>query len=118
MNRSVSILAVALIGTPIISCSARAQAMFQTSGKITYLTFFGSGGPRSGETIVGSADAPGRACGYQDRFTGRIGYPATDASLKTYVRMHKALMRSYVRQRPISIRYRCTANLPEIVDVW
>jgi hypothetical protein len=111
------IFAVLVLGTAIPSFKAEAQGAFETSGRVTQLTFRGSGGPRSGETIVGSVDAPGRGCGYQDQFTARIGYPATDATLKSYVRMHTALLRSYVRQRPITIQYRCTTGLPEVVGV-
>jgi hypothetical protein len=85
---------------------------------VTYITYFGSGGPRSGESIIGSQDAPGPDCGGQlFGFTVRVGYPATDASLSAYVRMHTILLRAYVHQRPIQFRYVCSPNLPELVGV-
>jgi hypothetical protein len=115
-GRMLTLSVAVLIGAAAIG-SATAESVFETSGRITYLTFFGNGGPRSGETIVGSIDASGRDCGYQDRFTARIGYPLTDATLKSYVRMHAALLRSYVRQRAIIIQYRCTSNLPEVEGI-
>jgi hypothetical protein len=89
-----------------------------TQGRVTYITYFGSGGPRSGETIIGSQDAPGRDCGGQlFDFVVRVGYPTTDTSLSAYVRMHTILLRAYVHQRPIQFHYMCGQNLPELVRV-
>ena len=97
--------------------SASAQGFFETQGRVTYITYFGSGGPRSGETIVASQDAPGRGCGFPFGFVARIGYPASDTSLAAYVHMHTILLRAYVHQRPIKLRYVCGANLAELVGV-
>jgi hypothetical protein len=80
--------------------SASAQTIYETQGRVSYLAYFGNGGPRSGETIIASNDAPGRGCGSQDRFTARIGYPATDTPpLKaTCVSMRSCLMRMCIRR--------------------
>jgi hypothetical protein len=66
---------------------------------------------------VASNDAPIGGCGFQPRFTARIGYPATDVDLRHYLRMNAALLNAYVRRKPVVIEYQCSINLPETLDV-
>ena len=59
MSRCASmIMAAALIAAMTVHSPASAQGVFQTVGTIMYLTYFGRGGPQSGETIVGSKTHP------------------------------------------------------------
>ena len=98
--------------------TASADEIFTTSGRISYLTFFGSSGPGSGETIIGADGASAAECLQLGRFTGRIGYPASDATLEEYLAMHAALQRAYVYRKVVTIRYRCVPlSLPEVVGV-
>src|SRR5450631_239464 len=116
-NKLPIIVLTTLISILVVINSARAQHIFKTTGVISYLTLYGNGGPRSGETIVESANAAAGKCGYQFQFTGRVGYPLTDSTLGAYVRMNAVLLNSYVRQMPVIILYFYGPNLPEIVGV-
>jgi hypothetical protein len=68
------------------------------------------------EAIVASNDAPIGGCGFQPRFTARIGYSATDVDLRHYLRMNAALLNAYVRRKSVVIEYQCSI-MPEILDV-
>lgn len=117
------ILLTAALMMPTILSAHFAAAQSGTSGglntlppgKVIDLTYDGYWTPPNLENEV-RIDVTSDVCGHPQIFAGRISMqPGTTPD--HYIAMLAALLRSFVQGTTVVVTYKCTTNLPEIMDV-